>query len=66
MQDPFQDVDVGGDGLRVEEVVGEEGDAVLEVCGELFLEDRCYLGQVLDYDFEVGIGFGEGDVVVAR
>lgn len=52
--------------MRVEEVVGEEGDAVLEVCGELFLEDRCYLGQVLDYDFEVGIGFGEGDVVVAR
>jgi len=39
VQDHFEDVDVGGDRLRVEEVVGDEGDAVGEVRGERLFED---------------------------
>jgi hypothetical protein len=65
VQDPFQNVYVCGDGLWGEEVVGLEGDAMLEVGGEVAREDGGDLCEILYYDFEVGVGAGEGDVVVA-
>lgn len=65
MQNPFQDVDVGGHGLGVEEIVGEEGDAGFEIGGEFLFEDRGNLGEILDDNFQVRIGICEGDVVVA-
>lgn len=65
VQDPLQYVHVGFDGLRVEQVVGEERDAVFELREKFLLEHGCDIGEILDADFQVGEFAGEDRVVVA-
>lgn len=65
VQDPLQDVDVGLHGLGVEEVMGAEGDSGFQVGRELLFEDRSDLWQILNDNLQVGVGFGERDVIVA-
>lgn len=65
MEDPFEHVDVGGDGLGVEDIVCEEGDAGAQVLGKFFVEHRGDFWEVLDDDLEVGEFGGEEGVVVA-
>jgi hypothetical protein len=54
MQDPFEHVDVCGDGLSVEEIVSFEGDAGPKILREFCFENRGDFGKVLDDDFKVG------------
>lgn len=65
VEDPFEHVDIGLDGLGVEEVVCAERYAVAQVLGEFFFENRGDFGKVLDDDFEVGEFACEDCVVVA-
>ena len=53
------------DGLREEEVVRHEGDAVLEVGGDGVRGAADHVGEVLDDEGEVGVRLGEGDADVA-
>ena len=50
VQDQLDQVDVGLDGLRVEEVVWDELDAGLELLGDAAVEFRLGFGEVLDGD----------------
>ena len=53
------------DGLREEEVVRHEGDAVPEVGGDAVGGAADHVREVLDDEGEVGVRLGEGDADVA-
>ena len=65
VEDVLEEVEIGGDGLRGEEVVGLELDAVLELRGDCGLVVWLTLGQILDGDLDIGEGLGKDDIVVA-
>ena len=66
MEDVAEQVDVRAlDGLREEEVVRHEGDAVRQVRRDGVVGAADHVGEVLDDEVEVGVGLGEGDADVA-
>jgi hypothetical protein len=65
VQDPFEHVDVGVYGLRVEKVVRLKGYTIAEFGWKFFLEDGSDFGEILHHDFEIGEFAGEDGVVMA-
>ncbi|TLD26726.1 hypothetical protein PspLS_05072 [Pyricularia sp. CBS 133598] len=60
----LEDLDVGGHGLRVREVVSREGDAGSHVGWKLLLKYGGHSGKVLDDDLEVRVRFGQALILL--
>src|SRR5690625_3342860 len=60
VKDPLEEVDVGLNGLRGEEVMSEEGHSLLELVGDVaVVKFRLATRQILDDDLEIGEFFGK-------
>ena len=66
VEDPFEQVYIGLDGLRREEIMRNEGDALLQLVGDVsVVELGLAAGEILNNNLQIGEVFGERHVIVA-